>query len=98
MAPHADYLQKGDVTNDTTPTLSGSSGVIGGTISIYDNGRLIGTATVGSNGSWSFTPDTALADGSHSFTATVTDGVGRTSEPTGGFGIVIDTKAPDAAS
>ncbi|MCU3393718.1 Ig-like domain-containing protein [Enterobacter hormaechei] len=98
VAPHADYLQKGDVTNDTTPTLSGSSGVAGGTISIYDNGRLIGTATVGSNGSWSFTPDTALADGSHSFTATVTDGVGRTSEPTGGFGIVIDTKAPDAAS
>ncbi|MGX5079657.1 Ig-like domain-containing protein, partial [Enterobacter mori] len=65
VAPHADYLQKGDVTNDTTPTLSGSSGVIGGTISIYDNGRLIGTATVGSNGSWSFTPDTALADGNH---------------------------------
>ncbi|HID3972199.1 TPA: Ig-like domain-containing protein [Enterobacter cloacae] len=98
VAPHADYLQKGDVTNDTTPTLSGSSGVAGGTISIYDNGRLIGTTTVGSNGSWSFTPDTALADGSHNFTATVTDGVGRTSEPTGGFGIVIDTKAPDAAS
>nr|WP_278435152.1 Ig-like domain-containing protein [Enterobacter mori] len=98
VAPHADYLQKGDVTNDTTPTLNGSSGVIGGTISIYDNGRLIGTATVGSNGSWSFTPDTALADGNHSFTATVTDGVGRTSEPTGGFGIVVDTKAPDAAS
>jgi hypothetical protein len=98
VAPHADYLQKGDVTNDTTPTLSGSSGVAGGTISIYDNGRLIGTTTVGSNGSWSFTPDTALSDGSHNFTATVTDGVGRTSEPTGGFGIVIDTKAPDAAS
>ncbi|MCU6413746.1 Ig-like domain-containing protein [Enterobacter cloacae] len=98
VAPHADYLQKGDVTNDTTPTLSGSSGVAGGTISIYDNGRLIGTTSVGSNGSWSFTPDTALADGSHNFTATVTDGVGRTSEPTGGFGIVIDTKAPDAAS
>ncbi|MET6383318.1 Ig-like domain-containing protein [Enterobacter cloacae] len=92
VAPHADYLQKGDVTNDTTPTLSGSSGVAGGTISIYDNGRLIGTTSVGSNGSWSFTPDTALADGSHNFTATVTDGVGRTSEPTGGFGIVIDTK------
>ncbi|ENB7665089.1 type I secretion C-terminal target domain-containing protein [Enterobacter cloacae] len=98
VAPHADYLQKGDVTNDTTPTLSGSSGVAGGTISIYDNGRLIGTTTVAGNGSWSFTPGTALADGSHNFTATVTDGVGRTSEPTGGFGIVIDTKAPDAAS
>ena len=98
VAPHADYLQKGDVTNDTTPTLSGSSGVAGGTISIYDNGRLIGTTSVAGNGSWSFTPDTALADGNHNFTATVTDGVGRTSEPTGGFGIVIDTKAPDAAS
>ncbi|KYQ78228.1 MULTISPECIES: Ig-like domain-containing protein [unclassified Enterobacter] len=98
VAPHADYLQKGDVTNDTTPTLSGSSGVAGGTISIYDNGRLIGTTSVAGNGSWSFTPDTALADGSHNFTATVTDGVGRTSEPTGGFSIVIDTKAPDAAS
>ena len=46
VAPHADYLQKGDVTNDTTPTLSGSSGVAGGTISIYDNGRLIGTTSV----------------------------------------------------
>ncbi|EMP9727194.1 hypothetical protein RVY14_004590, partial [Enterobacter cloacae] len=76
VAPHADYLQKGDVTNDTTPTLSGSSGVAGGTISIYDNGRLIGTTSVAGNGSWSFTPDTALADGSHNFTATVTDGVG----------------------
>ncbi|MDR9964168.1 hypothetical protein KIF59_23075 [Enterobacter cloacae subsp. cloacae] len=71
----------------------------GGTISIYDNGRLIGTTSVAGNGSWSFTPDTALA-GMPAITSPPLSptGVGRTSEPTGGFGIVIDTKAPDAAS
>ncbi|WP_235502142.1 Ig-like domain-containing protein, partial [Trabulsiella odontotermitis] len=78
VAPSVDFVQKGEVTNDNMPTLSGS-GLIGGTIRVYDNGTLIGTATVGSNGSWSFTPGTALNDGNHNFTVTVTDVVGRVS-------------------
>ncbi|WP_238158686.1 Ig-like domain-containing protein, partial [Trabulsiella odontotermitis] len=97
QTPGVDFLQKGDVTNDNTPTLSGK-GLIGGTISVYDNGTLLGTTTVDSNGSWNFTPGTALADGNHNFTATVTDGVGRVSPATGGFNIVVDTAAPSAAS
>ncbi|WP_238158677.1 Ig-like domain-containing protein, partial [Trabulsiella odontotermitis] len=97
LAPGVDFLQKGEVTNDSTPTLSGT-GVANGTISVYDNGTLIGTTTVDSSGSWSFTPGTALANGNHNFTATVTDGVGRVSPATGGFNIVVDTSAPSAAS
>ncbi|RDK83024.1 Ig-like domain-containing protein, partial [Enterobacillus tribolii] len=72
--------------------------LVGGTISIYDNGALIGTAIVDSKGAWEFTPGTALKDGNHNFTATVTDGVGRVSDPTGGYDIVIDNTAPDAAT
>ncbi|WP_245609635.1 Ig-like domain-containing protein, partial [Trabulsiella guamensis] len=97
LAPGVDFLQKGDMTNDNTPTLSGT-GVANGIISVYDNGTLIGTTTVASNGSWSFTPDTALNDGNHNFTATVTDTVGRVSPATGGFNIVVDTTVPSAVS
>ncbi|WP_235502128.1 Ig-like domain-containing protein, partial [Trabulsiella odontotermitis] len=97
LAPGVDYLQKGEVTNDSTPTLSGT-GVANGTISVYDNGTLIGTTTVDSSGSWSFTPGTALGDGRHNFTATVTDSVGRVSPATGGFDIVVDTSVPSAAT
>ncbi|WP_160317089.1 Ig-like domain-containing protein, partial [Trabulsiella odontotermitis] len=89
VTPGVDYLQKGEITNDSTPTLSGK-GLIGGTISVYDNGTLIGTAIVDGSGTWSFTPGTALNDGNHNFTATVTDGVGRVSPSTGGFNIVVD--------
>ncbi|WP_235502131.1 Ig-like domain-containing protein, partial [Trabulsiella odontotermitis] len=97
VTPGVDYLQKGEITNDSTPTLSGK-GLIGGTISVYDNGTLIGTAIVDGSGTWSFTPGTALNDGNHNFTATVTDGVGRVSPSTGGFNIVVDTTVPSAAS
>ncbi|WP_312026941.1 Ig-like domain-containing protein, partial [Enterobacillus tribolii] len=93
--PNIGYVQKGDLTNDNTPTLSGT-GLAGATITVYDNGKVIGTAAVDGTGNWKFTPDSALTDGKHNFTATQTDGVGRTSEPTGEFDIRIDATAPDA--
>ncbi|PVZ77541.1 hypothetical protein C9426_35720, partial [Serratia sp. S1B] len=93
-APHTGALQKGEVTNDSTPTLNGTA-LPGGTVTVYDNGAAIGTTTVKSDGSWSFTPDTPLNEGSHNLTASVTDDIGITSPQTGSFNIVIDTKAPD---
>ena len=92
--PNSGALQKGDVTNDSTPTLSGSA-VAGGTVTVFDNGAAIGTAVVDGSGAWSFTPSAPLAEGNHNLTASVTDNIGQTSPATGAFDIVVDTIAPD---
>ncbi|MBW7985152.1 Ig-like domain-containing protein, partial [Enterobacillus tribolii] len=95
VEPNVGNIQKGDLTNDNMPTLSGT-GLAGATITVYDNGKAIGSTKADGTGNWKFTPDSALTDGKHNFTATQTDGVGRTSEPTGEFDIRIDATAPDA--
>lgn len=82
-------------TDDTTPTLSGT-GEVGATITIRDNGNVIGTAVVGSNNSWTFTPDPALAEGNHIFTATATDAAGNTGPASGNFVLNVDLTPPAA--
>ncbi|MBN8968241.1 MAG: hypothetical protein J0G95_07240 [Rhizobiales bacterium] len=49
-------------------------------ISIYDNGHAkpIGSVKVGSDGNWSYKTSSAVSDGVHNFTATVTDKAGNT--------------------
>ncbi|WP_058959341.1 Ig-like domain-containing protein, partial [Type-E symbiont of Plautia stali] len=84
------------VTNDTTPVLSGSA-ELGSTVTVLDNGAEIGTATVDSNGSWTFTPDPALEPGAHSLTTTVTDAAGNTGPASSAISFTLDTTAPDAA-
>ncbi|MEW6486090.1 MAG: BapA/Bap/LapF family large adhesin, partial [Pseudomonadota bacterium] len=69
----------------------------GDTVTILDNGKAIGTATAGSDGSWSSTLP-ALADGSHSITTTVTDAAGNTGQPSAAIPVTVDTTAPAAAS
>ena len=93
--PHVGPMQKGETTNDTTPTLSGSAAP-GDVVSILDNGNVIGTVKADGSGKWSFTPDTALADGQHTFTVTATDAAGN-ARTSGTFPIVIDTAAPSPA-
>ncbi|MBK0098620.1 Ig-like domain repeat protein [Erwinia sp. S63] len=84
-------------TNDTTPVLSGTAEP-GSTVTVSDNGTAIGTATVGSNGSWSFTPTTPLEAGSHSLTTTVTDPAGNIGPETAPITFNVDTTQPDPAS
>ncbi|MBS0893973.1 type I secretion C-terminal target domain-containing protein, partial [Tatumella sp. JGM130] len=81
----------GKTSNDATPILKGTAGA-GDTVSILDNGKQIGTATADSNGNWSSKLPT-LADGTHSITTTVTDGVGNTSNPSTAVSTTIDTAA-----
>lgn len=54
----------GGLTNDNTPTLKGT-GEPGSTIELLTGDRVIGTATVKGDGTWSFTPTAALADGTY---------------------------------
>ncbi|EPG1803939.1 BapA/Bap/LapF family large adhesin [Citrobacter freundii] len=90
-------LSNGQLTNDARPTLNGTAEA-GSTVSIYDGSTLLGTTLVQSNNSWSFTPTTPLANGSHTFTVTATDAAGNTSGATAGFSVVVDTTAPTQPS
>ncbi|HEY3986969.1 BapA/Bap/LapF family large adhesin [Cedecea sp.] len=86
-------LTNGQATNDARPTLNGTADA-NSTIKIYDGGNLIGTVTANALGIWVFTPPTVLANGSHTFTITATNGAGVVSSPTAGFTVVVDTVAP----
>jgi len=79
-----------NVTNDNTPTFTGSAST-GSTVQIFDGTTLLGSVTA-ANGTYSFTPTTALADGSHSITAKV--GAVQSQAIT----VTIDTQAPASAT
>ncbi|WP_269791773.1 Ig-like domain-containing protein [Stenotrophomonas sp. Iso1] len=86
-------LQKGEVTNDDTPTISGTAQA-NNVIKIYDGATLLGEALAGADGTWEFTPGTALIDGPHNITATATNPVGQTSAATDIWDFVVDITAP----
>ncbi|WP_420795123.1 Ig-like domain-containing protein [Enterobacter cloacae] len=88
-------LENGERTDDPRPTFSGI-GEPGSTITFYDNGKPIGTTQVDAKGSWSFTPTTDLANGSHTITTTATDAAGNTSPASAAVSFVVDTVAPGA--
>ncbi|MCE0813785.1 BapA/Bap/LapF family large adhesin [Buttiauxella sp. S04-F03] len=94
-APNIGPITSGQPTNETRPAITGS-GEVGSTIKIYDgsNPTPLGTATVGSGGTWSFTPPTALSSGSHNLTVTATDAAGNVSAPSAIFNVVVDLAAP----
>ena len=58
-------VAEGSTTTDNKPVLSGKDMKPGSKVSITDNGKKIGEATVGEDGTWSYTPDPALANGEH---------------------------------
>ncbi|UQS17578.1 Ig-like domain-containing protein [Pseudomonas sp. HS6] len=87
-------IANGGLTNDTTPTLSGGNQQPGDTVIISDNGTVIGSAVVDADGNWSFTPDTALTDGSHNLTMTVSDPAGNVSEASDPYVVIVETVAP----
>ncbi|WP_309235804.1 Ig-like domain-containing protein, partial [Amycolatopsis sp. SID8362] len=56
-------------TTSESPTITGT-GVPGATVTVTENGTIIGTATVGSDGTWSLVPSTPLSPGPHTIEAT----------------------------
>lgn len=65
-------------------------------MTIYENGQPVGTALADGAGAWSFTPSSALNNGSHTWTATATDAAGNVSPASPGFTLIVDTSAPNA--
>ena len=79
----------GRPTSDSTPTISGNGMQPGSTVVITDGDTELGTATVGEDGSWTFTPDAPLADGEHALVVDGTDASGNPASST--VDVIIDT-------
>ncbi|WP_161782102.1 MULTISPECIES: Ig-like domain-containing protein [unclassified Serratia (in: enterobacteria)] len=86
-------LQKDAVTDDTRPTLVGTSEP-GTTVSIYNNGELLGSVATDAEGQWRFTPESDLPEGENKLSAIAKDKDGNISPQTGDYIVVIDTTAP----
>jgi parallel beta-helix repeat protein len=81
------------LTNDNTLTLSGTAAA-NSTVKVLEGTTQVGQTTADGSGAWSVTT-AALADGSHSFTATATSG-GTTSAASSPLTVRVDTVAPGA--
>ncbi len=80
-----------DITSDGAVTLSGTvTGPSGTTVSILDEGKVLGAATI-TNGAWAFA--TTLGAGTHSLSAVATDSAGSTTAAAGKT-IIVETTAP----
>ncbi len=82
------------ITNDNTLTLTGTAEA-NSTVKVYDGATLLGTATANGTGAWSYTTS-ALANGTHSLTATATDVAGNTSVASSALSVTVDTVPPVA--
>lgn len=90
-------VYSGGATDDATPTLWGSA-TVGGLVSIYESGMLLGQTTVDVDGSWEFTPDVALGKDVYKFYATVSFDFKGESAPSSPFTLAIKDDARSARS
>ncbi|MGC1023761.1 Ig-like domain-containing protein, partial [Pantoea agglomerans] len=63
----------------------------GSTVTVSDGDTELGTATVGEDGSWTFAPDSPLADGEHALVIDGTDASGNAISDT--VNVNVDTSA-----
>ncbi|MDC7715600.1 retention module-containing protein [Vogesella sp. DC21W] len=95
LDPASDSGTPGDgITNDNTPTISGT-GEPGNTVSVTSPTGEVLTTTVKPDGSWSVTPAQPLPDGAANFEVTATDPAGNTASSS--VPVTIDTTPPLAS-
>jgi hypothetical protein len=85
-----------NVTNDTTPTLSGTAEA-NAIVHVFVDSTEVGTALATGAGAWTFTTG-ALAGGSRTISARAEDVAGNLSGASANLTVVIDTLAPTAPS
>ncbi|CAH9067825.1 hypothetical protein PSECIP111951_03909 [Pseudoalteromonas holothuriae] len=79
-----------NITNDTTPTFTGT-GTNGDTVTIISSvDGSVGSAVV-SGGVWSITPSSAMSSNTHTISARATDSAGNTTNSVSGLSMTIDT-------
>ncbi|MDU5191985.1 MAG: Ig-like domain-containing protein, partial [Mixta calida] len=100
VAPVTGVIVDGGSTNDARPTYAGKATSDIDHVNIYDRGTLIGSASVGQDNGWSFTPETDLAAGDHAFTVAAVDKAGNEGAQISGtndesWDFTLDVTAPD---
>jgi len=91
-APNAPTVSTASLlTNNLKPVLTGTAEAKS-TVKIYDNGTAIGTAVVDATGKWTFTPSTALSEGSHAITVRASDAAGNMSVSSTPLNVVTTSK------
>ncbi len=83
-----------NVTNDSTPTLTGTAEP-SSVVTILDGAVGLGNTPADAVGNWTFTT-ASLADGLHNFSARITDSAGNVSGTSGTLPVMIDITAPAA--
>ncbi|WP_406808088.1 Ig-like domain-containing protein [Enterobacter chuandaensis] len=86
-------IPQNGVTDDATPTFSGT-GTPGDIVEFWENNQKLGETRVNPDGSWSWTPETPLAQGDHSIVLIGKGPDGRTSAPSDSFDFTVDLDAP----
>jgi hypothetical protein len=92
----------GGTANSTKPVITGTADA-GTTVNIYDGVKLLGTAVVAVDGTWSYTPTADLKGGVHSFTAISVDNQGHMGASSDPLSVQVGSKvvtpnAPDVTS
>src|SRR5205823_2990042 len=77
-----------NITNDTTPTFTGTTEA-NSPVVLLEGSTVLGTTTADGSGNWSITSST-LSDGTHSITAKATDAAGN-STTSAALSVTIDT-------
>ena len=84
-----------NITNDLTPTLSGTAEAFAQVALTSDLMGALGTATADAGGNWSFTASTAMTAGIHTITAAATDVAGNTGLSSPALIVTFDNQAPN---
>ncbi len=82
-----------DLTNDATPSLTGTSEP-GNTIRVFSGATFLGATVTGNAGTWNFTGNLPLADGVHHLTARSVDPAGNNGGTSAELVVTIDATAP----
>ncbi|GAB3811423.1 hypothetical protein GCM10028895_01550 [Pontibacter rugosus] len=93
-APVVITPKNGAMLNIAKPALSGTAEA-NSTVTVTIDGKVIGTSKAASNGSWSLTPATALAQGEHNLSAKAVDAAGNSSTSSASVKFTIDSLAPE---
>jgi hypothetical protein len=99
VAPVTGTVAAGGVTNDPTPTLTGSiTGTLAANevVAVYDGATKLGAATV-SGATWTYTTP-VRADGAHSFTVRIEDAAGNQGTVSAARTMTVDSVAPTATA
>jgi len=86
----------GSLTTDSTPAVGGTAEA-NSTVNVYFDGSLSGSIGADNAGFWSYTPGSALSDGSHTVKATATDAAGNTGSDSNINTFTVDSTAPDTS-